>query len=134
TRLAVEWGTLDSAPRIELLSGERHREHVVTREEETRYLAAASQLLSEVASVLADTGLRPDECHRMRWEEITWVNGRNGTLLVTHGKTAAARRVLPMTPRSQDGARTALDSRWKASRGLDLARSHQKWPYRPLKP
>src|SRR5438093_8422943 len=39
------------------------------------------------------------ECFRQRWENVTWVNGRFGTLLVTHGKTKAARRVLPMTPR-----------------------------------
>ena len=110
-RLAVEWGVLESAPKIELLSGERRRERVVTREEEARYLAAASPLLASVASVLADTGLRPDECHRLRWEDITWINGRNGTLLVTRGKTAAARRVLPMTPR----VRAVLEQRWKDS-------------------
>jgi integrase len=33
-----------------------------------------------------------------------------GTLLVTHGKTAAARRVLPMTPR----VRGILEGRWDA--------------------
>jgi hypothetical protein len=43
----------------------------------------------------------------------TWrmVNGRNGVLLVTHGKTAAARRVLPMTPRVRD----ILERRWEAA-------------------
>jgi integrase len=109
-RLAVEWGILESAPKMELLSGERRRERVVTVEEETRYLAVASPLLASVAAILADTGLRPDECHRLRWEDITWVNGRNGTLLVTHGKTAAARRVLPMSPR----VRSILEQRWAA--------------------
>jgi len=110
-RLAVEWGALDSAPKIELLTGERRRERVVTSEEESRYLGAASPLLASVATVLANTGLRPDECHRLRWEEITWVNGCNGTLLVTHGKTASARRVLPMTPR----VRGVLEHRWIAA-------------------
>jgi hypothetical protein len=38
------------------------------------------------------------------------VNGRNGTLLITHGKTEAARRVLPMTPR----VRRTLEMRWEA--------------------
>jgi integrase len=109
--LAVEWGVLDSAPKIELLTGECRRERVVTAHEESRYLSAASPLLGAIATVLADTGLRPDECHRLRWEEITWTNGRNGSLLVTHGKTAAARRVLPMTPR----VRIVLQSRWQAS-------------------
>ena len=109
-RLAVEWGVLEGAPKIELLAGERRRERVVTIQEESQYLAVAPPLLGAVATVLADTGLRPDECHRMRWEEITWTNGRNGTLLVTHGKTAAARRVLPMSPR----VRSLLEQRWLA--------------------
>jgi integrase len=108
---AAEWGVLDVVPKIKLLPGERHRERVVTREEEARYLAAVREPLASIASVLADTGLRPEECFRLRWEAITWVNGRHGTLLVTHGKTAAARRVLPMTPR----VRSILEMRWEAA-------------------
>jgi integrase len=110
-RLAVEWGTLETAPKIDLLPGERRRERVLTLEEEARYLAAASPLLADVATVLADTGLRPDECHRLRWEDIARDNGRNGTLIVTRGKTTAARRVLPMTPR----VRHVLEMRWEAA-------------------
>ena len=109
--LAVEWGTLQSAPKIKKLPGERHREHVVSFDEEAKYLAAASEPLGSVATVLADTGMRPEECFRLRWEAIAWVNGRHGTLLVTHGKTAAARRVLPMTPR----VRGILETRWQLS-------------------
>ena len=108
-RLAVEWGELQSAPTIKRLPGERHREHVVSYDEEARYLGAGSELLASISTVLIDTGLRPEECYRLRWESITWVNGRNGTLLVTHGKTAAARRMLPMTPR----VRAILENRWE---------------------
>jgi len=110
-RLAVEWGLLETAPNIELLAGERRRERVVTPEEEARYLSVATPLLADVATVLADTGLRPDECHRLTWDAITWVNGRNGSLLVTHGKSAAARRVIPLTPR----VRAVLQARWEAT-------------------
>jgi integrase len=106
--LAVEWGVLESAPNIKVLSGERRRERVVTAEEEARYLAAAPEPLASIATTLADTGMRPEECFRLRWESVTWLNGRNGALLVSHGKTAAARRVIPMTPR----VRTVLESRW----------------------
>ena len=60
---------------------------------------------------LFDTGMRPEECHRLRWEYITWINGRNGTLFVACGKTKAARRVLPITPR----VRARLESRWQAA-------------------
>lgn len=106
--LAAEWGVLDVAPKLKILSGERRRERVVTSEEEARYLAAAPEPLASIAVVLADTGVRPEECFRLRWESVTWLNGRNGALLVLHGKTAAARRMLPMTPR----VRSVLESCW----------------------
>jgi integrase len=109
-RIAAEWGVIEHTPKVKLLRGERHRERVVTPEEEARYLAAAPDLLAAVATVLVDTGMRPEECFRLRWESLTWVNGRNGSLLVTHGKTAAARRLIPMTSR----VRHTLETRWKA--------------------
>jgi len=52
---------------------------------------------------------RPASCAEP-WENLTWVNGRNGSLLVTRGKTKAARRALPMTP----GVRSVLEARWLA--------------------
>jgi integrase len=110
-RLAVEWGALEVAPKIKMLPGERHRERVVTPEEEACYLGAAPKLLASVATVLLDTGLRPEEAYRLQWEGVSWSNGRHGTLLVTYGKTAAARRVLPMTPR----VRAVLESKWTAA-------------------
>ena len=109
-RMSVEWGALESAPQVKMLPGERHRERVVTREEEARYLAAAPEPVASIAAILIDTGLRPEECFRLCWDAIAWGNGRHGTLLVTHGKTAAARRVLPMTPR----VRSILEARWEA--------------------
>jgi integrase len=109
--LAVEWDVVDALPRLRMLTGEKHRERVVAVEEEARYLAAASEPLASIATVLVDTGMRPEECFRLRWESITWLNGRFGTLLVTHGKTAAARRVIPMTPR----VRSVLEMRWTAA-------------------
>lgn len=106
--LAVEWSVIESAPKIKTLSGERRRERVITSEEEARYLAATPEPLASIATVLADTGLRPEECFRLCWEDVTWINGRNGALLVTRGKTAAARRMIPMTQR----VRVVLESRW----------------------
>jgi integrase len=110
--LAVEWAVIETAPKIKKLPGERQREHVVSYEEEAKYLASAAEPVGSVSTVLVDTGLRPEECFRLRWESITWSNGRNGTFLVTHGKTAAARRIIPMTPR----VRGILESRWCQSR------------------
>jgi len=107
-RLAVEWGVIERAPKVQMLRGEKRRERVVGDDEFTQYLECAPPLLTEVAITLADTGLRPDECHRLRWEEINWNSGRTGTLLVAQGKTPAARRLLPLTTR----VRAMLESRW----------------------
>jgi integrase len=107
-RLAVEWGVLDASPKVKFLGGEHRRERVVTSNEEAQYLAAALPLLHDVSLVLFDTGIRPEECHCLRWENINWDGGRNGLLLITKGKTKAARRVLPLSPR----VRTVLWNRW----------------------
>ncbi len=109
--LAVEWNVLSAAPKIKVLSGEGRRERVISDDDEARYLAAASEPLASIAALLADTGMRPEECFRLRWDCIHWTAGRNGLLLVTHGKTAAARRPIPLTPR----VRTLLESRWQAA-------------------
>jgi integrase len=108
-RVAVEWGASPSAPKLKLFPGERHRERVISLNEEARYLTAAPDLLAAIVTILADTGMRPEECFRLRSESVTWTNGRHGTVLITHGKTAAARRVLPMTPR----VRAVLEARWE---------------------
>jgi integrase len=109
--LAVEWGFVEQVPKIKMLTGERHREFVLSPEEEAKYLAAAPEPMASIATVLSDTGMRPEECYRMTWEFVTWLNGRHGTLFVTHGKTAAARRTLPMTQRVRD----LLEARWETA-------------------
>jgi integrase len=107
-RVAVEWGVMDTSPKVKFLSGEHRRERVITSREEALYLAAALPLLRDVSIVLFDTGMRPEECHCLRWENINWDNGRNGVLLITKGKTKSARRVLPLSPR----VRGVLPNRW----------------------
>ena len=56
--------------------------------------AASLKARAEVAIVLNETGLRPDECHRLEWSDIDL---RHNRLLVRHGKTKAARRSIPLT-------------------------------------
>jgi len=110
-RIAVEWGEAPSAPKVKLLRGERHRELVVSQAEELRYLTSAGDLLADVAVVLLDTGMRPEENARLRWEFVNWNVHHYGTLQVTHGKTASARRMIPLTHR----VRTLLERRWNAA-------------------
>jgi integrase len=106
--VAVEWGRTEKSIKIKMLPGEPRRERVLTPDEALRYLSASSEPLASVATVLIDSGLRPEEGFRLRWEYVNFVNGRYGTLLVPNGKTASARRVVPMTPR----VRAILEDRW----------------------
>lgn len=91
-----------------MVAGAAHRDRGITDQEQARYLAACPPLLLDVATLLADTGMRPDECLGQRWENVAWVNGRSESIRIEHGKTLSARRTLPMTPR----VRALLENRW----------------------
>ena len=158
-RLGVEWGKIDKTPtRITLLPGERRRERVLSHQEETEYLNAAREigeaaiaayeralhgiravkrnrpptkpadpfLLRDAATVLLDCGLRPDECYRLRWDEY-----REGNLHIARGKTANARRTVPLSDR---GAALLEMATGDNGRRLDLSRPNAKRTYRAFKP
>ena len=67
---------------------------VLTFEEQATYLAKASQPLRDVAEIMLDTGMRPEEVFRIRVENIDF---RQKTIFNPFGKTKAARRTIPMT-------------------------------------
>jgi integrase len=54
------------------------------------------------------TGMRPGEVFALRWENIL-MNRQTGMLQVVHGKSRAARRLLPMMPIVRD----TLEARWQ---------------------
>jgi len=125
-RLAVEWRAIETSKvKVEMLGGERHRERVLSPYEENAYLIAAHTIgdeilaayqralvglkaqrghvpiepedqfaLRDVATILVDCGLRPEECFRLRWLDV-----RDNVLHVLFGKTANARRRIPLTSR-----------------------------------
>jgi len=98
-RLAVEWNVIETAPKVSMAGKEPGRERVVAEAELSRYLLCASPLLANVTVILNETGLRPDELHRLGWEDVNFAAGRYGALSVRFGKTDAARRTLPLTAR-----------------------------------
>jgi integrase len=120
-KLAVEWGKVEKLlPRVSMLPGERHRERVLTPDELARYFAATMsaemkhhaepQRLHHATAILDDCALRPEECCRLRWENI-----RDGSLHVFHGKSENARRIIPMTPRAaaiMEMRRATAKSEW----------------------
>jgi integrase len=52
-------------------------------------------ILRDVATILIDCGVRPEECFRLRRENV-----RNESLPVPFGKTVSARRTIPLTLRA----------------------------------
>jgi integrase len=66
--------------------------------------------MREVASILLDCGLRPEECYRLEWEQI-----RGGGMHIPFGKTENARRSIPLTNRVAallDVRKSTSTSRW----------------------
>jgi integrase len=95
-KVAEEWGRVGRTAKVKLLPGERRRERVLTRAEEKAYLAGAAEPLKTVTTLMLDTGVRPEEAFRLVWDHVNFKTRR---VLVTHGKTAAARRSVPMSSR-----------------------------------
>jgi integrase len=110
-RLAAEWGVIATAPKVKMAGAEVRRERVVSDREFSQYLAAAPPLLKDVATILSETGLRPDECHRLEWAHVDM---ENNYLQVMSGKTDAARRQLPLTP----NVRRVLEDRRNGDHGF----------------
>jgi integrase len=101
--LAEEWGRVQkSLPRVKMVPGENHRERVLSADEEALYFRAAgteameqhcdARLLADVTRILLDCGLRPEECFRLKPQNVT-----EGKLEIHFGKTDNARRRIPMT-------------------------------------
>jgi integrase len=53
----------------------------------------------DAATIIADEGMRPGEVFVMRWEYVLLGEEESGLIRVVDGKSKAARRVLPITPR-----------------------------------
>jgi integrase len=105
---------IKTVPKITLLSGERHRDFVLSHEQEQRYLEATPEPLKTVAIVLLDTGLRVGEALNLRKEDVHIEpvgNARYGWLHVRSGKSKNAKRNVPMTGRVSAAVAPLLEDR-----------------------
>ena len=104
-RLAEEWALIPKAPVIHELPGKVNRERVIRFEEERKYLGAASATLRDITILAVDTGLRPNsELFTLQWVNVHLepsAEGPHGHIHVPGGKTDAARRNIPLTPRAK---------------------------------
>jgi integrase len=102
-RLAYEWKVIDRVPRIKLLRGEKNRESILPHDREAVYLAALPQPLSDVATVLLDTGLRLGELISLDWRQVRIEPAKGaqfGYLTVLSGKAKSRKsRNVPLSAR-----------------------------------
>jgi integrase len=105
---AVRQGYLRSSPFIgvKLLQEGPGMMRVVSSEEEMLYLAHATPLLRDIAVLILQTGMRPQEVFSIRGENV---NLQDRFVFVPEGKSRFARRTIPLT----DEARKVLKSRMR---------------------
>ena len=84
------------APRIRLRK-ENRRTAVWDARMEEKLLKVAGQLLRDVFLLSHDSGMRPDEIIRLRWEDILW--DRN-LIFAQEGKIRKATRYVPLSERA----------------------------------
>jgi integrase len=83
---------------VGFLAEQNEQTRVLSFDEQARYLAIATQLLRDVATLMLETGMRPEEVYRIRPENV---NLAGGFLLNLYGKTKAARRRVPLNSRAK---------------------------------
>lgn len=93
--------------RVKPLPANNERMRVLSFEEERLYLAACPQPLYDIAVLMLETGMRPEEIYRLRRENV---NVDAGYVFNPHGKTKAAKRTLPLTRRAADMLKGRLES------------------------
>jgi integrase len=97
--LAYQWGRMEKPVRITLASGEKQRDRVLNEKEIEKYLDACPQPWKDAATIILDEGFRPSEVFTLQWPQVLLNNDGTGLIRIVEGKSKAARRALPMTPR-----------------------------------
>ncbi len=112
----MKWGKLKvgDAVAVNEIPEAPSTRRAVTPKEEQLYLRHASATLRDAAIVACDSGLRPEELLPLLWANVDLLSRPetpNGVLHVRgEGKSPAAIRSVPLTPRAQE----CLERRWKA--------------------
>ncbi|MBI2818176.1 MAG: tyrosine-type recombinase/integrase [Acidobacteria bacterium] len=97
---------------------------VVSHDEEQRYLSAASPLFRDVATMIIETGMCPEEVFTITKENV---HLNRQYLFVPTGKTSFRRRSVPLTEKSSE----VLKRRLAACKGPFLF-PHRRDPNKPL--
>lgn len=95
---------------VKFLDEDNEQTRVLNAEEEKLYLLAASQPLQDIATLMLETGMRPEEVYRIRRGNVFL---EQGYLFNPYGKTKAAKRKIPLS----DRAATILSQRREKAKG-----------------
>jgi integrase len=99
----------------QFLNEDNEQMRVLTPDEEKAYLLVASQPLRDIATLMIETGMRPEEVCRIRRENI---HLEHGYLFNPYGKTKAAKRKVPLSERASQ----VLAKRLEKVKGVYLFR------------
>jgi integrase len=80
--------------RVDFLAEQNEQTRVVTHREQEAYLNAATPVLQDVASLILQTGMRPEEVFTLQRADV---DVSAGSLTVRQGKTPVARRRIALT-------------------------------------
>lgn len=111
--------------RVKFLAEQNDQNRVVTYTEQETYLREASDTLRDVATLIVETGMRPEEVFHLKRVDV---NLGEGFLTIHRGKTPAARRRIALTK----AASAMLKARLGASAGSPYIFPHDTDPTRPL--
>src|SRR5262245_26518384 len=111
---------------VEFLAENNEQTRVLTFDEQRKYLQAASNPLRDVATLIVETGLRPEEVFRITKDNVS-IDLDQNYVYIPYGKTKAARRRIPLNA----SARAILDARVKAAKGPYVF-AHRKDCNRPM--
>jgi integrase len=111
--------------RVKFLAEQNDQNRVVTYIEQDAYLQKATANLRDVATLIAETGMRPEEVFNLKRDDV---NICDGFLTIHRGKTPAARRRISLTK----AATEMLKARLGASVGSPYVYPHSDDPARPL--
>ena len=103
-RLATRWRIIDRVPRIELLSDEKQREFVLSRDQQREYFDVCPEFLRNWAQFALETGMRRKELRSMEWPDITVEpvgKARRGYVHVRGTKSKNSKRNLSLTETAQ---------------------------------
>lgn len=120
---ALKWGKMKHPVKIALANGEHQRDRVLTESEQTAYLDACPQPWKDCATLILDEGFRPGEVFTLRWSCLFFNDDSTGLIQIIEGKSKAAKRILPMTPRVYTLLLARYDSAGKPDDGWVFASS-----------